>query len=90
MITERPKIKHRTPEETLFIERQIVGLIEQEQPLKNLGPEAGLSDTYAYQIAKRLGYSQMLVSEGERATLREIRGTSKLFRRWMKPKETAP
>ena len=74
-------VKHRSKAQINALCRRIIECIEAESQVKNLGELAGVSKTYAYSIAKRLGYSQMLVSNIERQLLRERRGTTKLFRR---------
>lgn len=71
--------KHRTQDEMIALERAIVSAIEREEPLKTIASSSGCSKTQAYHIAKRLTYGQMIVSAAERARVRRLRATHKLF-----------
>lgn len=73
-------MKHRTQEQVRALERQVITCIHEERQAKAFGTCAGASQTYSYGIAKRLGYSAMLVSERERQVLREMRGVSHRFK----------
>lgn len=81
MIAEPPKTrKHRTPAQTAAIRNKITASVHREEPLKNLAAASGLSQTHAYQMAKNMGYAQMMVSAEERLILRQMRGVAHKFK----------
>ena len=74
-------MKHRTPEEIKELEKRVISSIHAETQAKSLAADTGATLSYAYGIAKRLGFSSMLVSTQEREVLREMRGVAHRFKK---------
>ncbi len=70
-------MKHRTTEEVTALKKSIVSAIIKETPMKCLVEDQKVSVAYAYNLAKDMGYAQMMLSEPERKAVRVKRGTAK-------------
>ena len=73
-------MKHRTQEQIAALEKRVIACIHREEQARSFAACTGAAQTYAYGIAKRLGYASMLVSTAERQLLRERRGVAHRFK----------